>query len=450
MSARYEVVVVGMGPGGLSAATKLSDAGLSFAIIDAGKAVNNRDRYLPEDATRGQGGAGLFSDGKFSFYPSASELWSLNRSQDIRRAYDWTTEVLTAAGLDCPPFPENPNAYQVDAGTQEWIMKSYPCDYIDLETRMKLVNEMVSCIQGCVYTDSHVQEITYNSLDDEFRLRLATDRSKKLTDISAKRVIISTGRFGPLEDSLKKLTTHYVFRRLEIGFRVQQNADKAFFRNMKQLDPKLRIKESDDSIEWRTFCVCRQGEVCLTKTNGLWTCSGRSDCPKTGLSNCGFNTRIFDEEVATTTWEKLLASLRNKDSAFILSAQALLSDDIAVCEQLDDVYGLELRLKMKQGLARLTAAFDDFKEDADAKLIGPTLEGVGWYPRVDGDLRLLDAPAWIAGDACGLFRGIVAAMISGHYAASSVINDLESCTCSRPRLSRARNNILKNPYLILE
>jgi uncharacterized protein len=50
--------------------------------------------------------------------------------------------------------------------------------------------------------------------------------------------------------------------------------------------------------------------------------------------------------------------------------------------------------------------------------------GIGWYPKVDGDLRLLDVPAWVAGDACGLFRGIIAAMISGHYAAASAIEEL--------------------------
>jgi hypothetical protein len=45
---------------------------------------------------------------------------------------------------------------------------------------------------------------------------------------------------------------------------------------------------------------------------------------------------------------------------------------------------------------------------------------------VDGGLRLLDVPAWVAGDACGLFRGIVAAMISGHYASNFVLRELEA------------------------
>lgn len=85
-----------------------------------------------------------------------------------------------------------------------------------------------------------------------------------------------------------------------------------------------------------------------------------------------------------------------------------------VTATLDNVYGIELRLAMTNGLSGLASTFPDLADDKEARLIGPVLEGVGWYPRVNGDLRLLDVPAWVAGDACGMFRGIVASMISGH------------------------------------
>jgi len=116
--------------------------------------------------------------------------------------------------------------------------------------------------------------------------------------------------------------------------------------------------------------------------------------------------------------------MANPKAHFQVSVKGLLAGDAAVLKKLDAIYGLELRLKMSEGLQRLRNAYEDLESDEDATLIGPTLEGIGWYPTVDGNLRLLDALAWVAGDACGLFRGIVAAMISGHYAASSAINEL--------------------------
>ncbi|EJD43313.1 FAD/NAD(P)-binding domain-containing protein [Auricularia subglabra TFB-10046 SS5] len=417
-----------MGPAGLAAAAKLGESGLSFAIVDAGKAVDERDRYSPEDATQGHGGAGLFSDGKFSFFPSASDLWSLPRDTDLRAAYDWTCDVLQAAGLDTPPFPDDPNAYSPAhaPGVEDWVLKAYPSDYLSLDGRLALVRNMVASCRGTVLSERSVLNVTYNASLDEFSVETQHGPSGEVAYLRARRLVLASGRFGPLQDCLRALTAQHAFRRLEVGFRIQQRSARAFFRDMRQLDPKLRIREAGGGVEWRTFCVCRRGETCLTRTGGLWTVSGRSDCPPTGWSNSGFNTRVFDEELATRAWAPLVRALGDADAHFEVSARALLRGDADAVATLDRIYGPELRGKMAEGLRRLAGSFEDLGKDNDAVLIGPTLEGVGWYPRVDGDLRLLDAPAWVAGDACGLFRGIVAAMISGHYAAASVLKSLET------------------------
>jgi uncharacterized FAD-dependent dehydrogenase len=303
MENKYDVLIVGMGPAGLAAANRLRGTGLKFAMVDAGKAVYDRDHYTPDDATRGDGGAGLFSVGKFSFFPSASELWSLPRTSDFRAAYDWTCSVLGSAGLDTPPFPQDPRVYSsADPGTENWILKAYPSDYLSLDTRLKLVEDMVASVAGDIFRESNIKDIRYDPGTDDFIVRLEHERLQKHSYLKSRRIILATGRFGPLAACFENITRHHEFRRLELGFRIQQTSDKAFFRNMRQLDPK----QADGSVEWRTFCVCRQGETCLTQTGGLWTVSGRSDCPPTGRSNSGFNTRILDRELARQAMEPLL------------------------------------------------------------------------------------------------------------------------------------------------
>ncbi|MFJ3660011.1 FAD-dependent oxidoreductase [Streptomyces sp. NPDC090119] len=415
----FDLAVIGAGPAGLAAAQRLAGSSISVALIDGGKPVTERDRYAASDMTRGHGGAGLFSDGKFSFFPSASELWTLPRSSDLRDAYAWTCELLGSYGLDTPPFPSDPTAYTVGAG--EWVLKEYPSDYLPLEARLRLTADMVAATDATVLDEFEVESVAYDRDADHFRLALRDSKGQE-SELVARRLLLASGRFGPL--GLRELTEERSFRRLEVGFRIEQPADRAFFRDMRQLDPKLRFREGDGSVEWRTFCACRDGEAALTETQGLWTVSGRSDCPSTGRSNVGFNTRILDETVARRALAPALAAMGDEESYFVLSMDALVNDEPEQLAAFDRVYGPELREIMLRGLSRLAEAYPDLRNNG-TQLIGPTLEGVGWYPKVDGDLRLLDTPAWVAGDACGLFRGIVAAMISGHYAADSALRELE-------------------------
>jgi uncharacterized FAD-dependent dehydrogenase len=414
----FDLVIIGAGPAGLAAAQRLAGSPYSVALVDGGKPVAERDRHAAVDMTRGHGGAGLFSDGKFSFFPSASELWTLPRSTDLRVAYDWTCDLLGSYGLDTPPFPSDPTAYTVGSG--EWILKEYPSDYLSLEARLRLTADMVAAAEATVLNETEVVKAAYEPSTDVFRLTLCDAKGQE-SQIVARRLLLASGRFGPF--GLRNLTTERSFRRLEVGFRIEQPADKAFFKDMKQLDPKLRFREQDGSVEWRTFCACRDGEAALTETQGLWTVSGRSDCPPTGRSNVGFNTRILDETVAARTMPPVLDAMAKEESYFTVSLNALMDKPETVAAF--DVYGPELSEIMVRGLSRLAAAYPVLRDD-DTRLIGPTLEGVGWYPKVNGDLRLLDTPAWVAGDACGLFRGIVAAMISGHYAAGSALLELEA------------------------
>ncbi|MDI1449755.1 NAD(P)-binding protein [Polyangium sp. 6x1] len=416
----FDLTIVGAGPAGLAAAQRATGTGLRVAIIDAGKPVKKRDRNATDDMTHGHGGAGLFSDGKFSFFPSATELWTLPRASDLRAAYEWVCSILRSSGLDTPPFPQNPAMYTVGSG--EWVLKDYPSDYLSLEDRISLTDDMVSRVDASVLSEMEVAFTQYNPLADSFCLGLRDANGNEST-LRTRRLLVASGRFGPLR--LRELTRQRSFRRLEVGFRIEQPAQYAFFRDMKQLDPKLRFRAQDGGVEWRTFCACRNGEAVLTKTQGLWTVSGRSDCPPTGRSNVGFNTRILNESVAARAMAPALAAMTHEDSYFAVDMRDLIDGEASALRTFDRVYGPELRQIMVRGLSHLASAFPAVV-DGGTRLIGPTLEGVGWYPRVNGDLRLLDAPAWVAGDACGLFRGIVAAMISGHYAAASAVRDLGS------------------------
>lgn len=412
-----DVAIIGAGPAGLAAAARLAGTSHRTVLIDAGRPLAARDRDNPNETTSGHGGAGLFSDGKFSFYPSANSLWSLPRTAQLRDAYTWTGGILRAAGLDVPPFPDRPTAYSPQNGA--WVLKDYPSNYLGLDARLALTDHLVRTAGATHLTDHEVTGARHDPDTALFHLDLEHHGTAR--HLAARRLVLATGRFGPL--TLGALTRSWRFHRLEIGVRIQQPAQKAFFRSMTQLDPKLRFKDPHRGVEWRTFCACREGEAVLSQTQGLWTVSGRADCPPTGMSNSGFNTRITDPALATQVLPALLAALTDPQAQFTLPLLQFLHRDQDVQDRLNAVYGPTLRELLHHGLVLLAERFPALA-DEETVLIGPTLEGIGHYPRVDGDLRLPHTPAWVAGDACGLFRGIVAAMISGHYAASTLATTL--------------------------
>src|SRR3954466_7761595 len=110
MSRPYDAVVVGAGPAGLSAAAEMTSAGARCLVIEQGPVHTARDRDAPEDVLAGVGGAGLFSDGKHSFFPAATELWRLPDRELLARAFEETRALLGRHGVAAPAFSTDERA----------------------------------------------------------------------------------------------------------------------------------------------------------------------------------------------------------------------------------------------------------------------------------------------------------------------------------------------------
>ncbi|MAM58413.1 MAG: hypothetical protein CMN25_13850 [Salinicola sp.] len=420
MMESYDVTIVGAGPAGLAAAQRLSGQGRRVLLIDRGPDISRRDRSDEANLTQGQGGAGLYSDGKFSFFPSATRIWQLPEREALHRAYAWTCELLESYGMQTPPFPDRTDVYTPEEG--RWNLKDYPSRYLPLQAREEMVFGLVNGVDIDILTGTCVTSHRYDANEQRHHLQLEGPDAAPGALVS-RTMIWATGRFGALDmGNIEK-----VFRRLEVGFRIDQPSEQAFFQTFSNLDPKLTLQTAEDGIEWRTFCACRNGTTVLTRTQGLWTVSGHSDGPPTARSNVGFNTRILDESMAREAISALQDAMAERDAYFEIPLSAWLEEDAETMARMRRLYGDAVACAMLQGLRQLVDSFPRIEHEA-TRLIGPTLEGVGWYPGVDGHLRLPGQPTWVVGDACGLFRGIVAAFISGHYAASAVLSTLSEAS----------------------
>jgi hypothetical protein len=283
--------------------------------------------------------------------------------------------------------------------------------------RLQLIADMADEAECGILTVSpaiYVERST-NSSDSFFEIVVRQPGSEILT-LTSRTLILATGRFGPLE----AISGFYpsVFRRLEVGVRIQQPTSRSFFASLPGADPKLKLLSSSDSAEWRTFCACRGGETVVTQTSGYWSVSGRADGPPTGYSNIGFNVRLLDASVAEHILPGLLGRLRGQNAVFRIPLAEFMSRQPSALMTMEGCFGSRLSSLIHRGLAQLMRSYPDAA--TDATLIGPTVEGIGGYPVIGHDLQVPDMPCWVAGDATGIFRGIIAAMVSGYYVGLAV------------------------------
>lgn len=413
----FDVAIIGGGPAGLAAFHKLKQSQtLKVVIIESGRSLDDRDRYL--DSTTGIGGAGLYSDGKFSFFPSSTELWKLPNLKQLQESYDWTRDLLSQSGEISPPaFPQD--LTQLEQPLDVWTLKEYPSLYLSLDARMKLASDLAHSPDPerfQLFNYTRVTSCEYSEESKKFTLELKSDVVK---EISAKSVVYALGRFGPLTLPLSVPSRFY---RVEIGVRIEDDSSSAFFDETDLMDPKYRFVKSsrNNPREWRTFCACRNGEVILGNTLGLQTYSGRADGPPTGKSNIGFNLRLFDPpplSELSAQWDRLKSS----DGTFRTSLYRVLQGDRFALQLVYNAFGHRWGQYLVEGLGLLAEEFPILKKSHTASLIGPTVEGVGWYPEISDELQVEGLPLWVAGDCGGKFRGIVSALISGHFVASRIL-----------------------------
>ncbi|GAA2661816.1 MULTISPECIES: hypothetical protein [Actinosynnema] len=412
---RVDVLVVGAGPAGLAASAALAPWSGEVLLLDRGGPLALRSEDDPGDLVSGQGGAGLYSDGKFSFHPSASRLWEVEPQGALAESYRWFADLL-ADVLPVPGYPEGRVSGPAAPPPVGARRKSYRSRYVPLEQRFELVGELSRAGGREILFDTEVVEVHPRRGGP---VDLVVRRRGSTAVITARAVVLAGGRFGPLSARLDR--RHLRFERVELGLRIEQPAPVFFLLDEPDLDPKYLIPDPVTGAQWRTFCCCRDGRVVPTAFGRWRSLSGRADCPPTGLSNVGFTMRVTDEARGRALLGLLATSVPGRSVPEGLPWERFMADDDGGAELLGGGEGAPWLLSaVRRGLITLSGLFGDTPLSGSV-LHWPAVEGVGYYPRTDSGLRLPGFPLWVAGDASGKFRGITAALVSGHFSGQQAL-----------------------------
>lgn len=389
----YDCLVIGAGPAGLAYASTIRKQN-SVLVVDLGKPVEMRSRDNPEECVLGAGGAGLFSDGKFSFYPSGTKIWE-HEATHLRIAYDMLRTDL-APFEEIPSFPKIDSKNHLKCDLGNWAFKYYPSTYLSLSDRIALIQKLVN---RCLDIRYETEFIKYTLVDKRYKIEIKDIKSGSFETILAKRIVFAGGRFMP-----RFLDCPKQFRRYEFGFRIE--APSHLFPKKDSVDPKYILEFENQGIECRTFCWCENGEVTPTQFKDIQTYSGRADCPPTGRNNFGFNFRVKDTALlADAVFNEVMHTKFYKEKLVDLP-------------KVLDHFPSSLHNVVSFGISQLINLFPTLNSD-EAFVLGPTIEGVGEYPAINTDSCIENQPnAYAIGDCNGTYRGIVASMLSGYHLAS--------------------------------
>lgn len=407
----YDVIIIGAGPSGLMSAYQLTKKGKKVLIIEQGKNLFDRKQNIPTDVANGVGGAGFFSDGKFSFFPSASNLWKLD-STLLKSSYEQFQCFFKQFEVEVPDF-ENKWLNYEEESCKEIVQKHYDSTLVDLPTRFKMIFALYDYVgKANILIENCVKSIKKNS--NYYRVNVENINTKEVEFYNCRAIIIAGGKhsYKFLSESFQNINSTKSFLKKEIGLRIEcQTEDFDFYENQ-QTDVKL-INKIDEFTEVRTFCCCRNGVVIESESYGLCGFNGISNDSNSAKCNVGVNLRVTENSTHNLIDEIDKSILQSKKTQKI-SLNDFLNEN-------NEYFGInidkELRKYIKTHLPNA--------QKANGNVYLPSYEALGEYPLLNQKLQIENEFIWVIGDAAGLFRGLTPALVSASFVVEDICLNLK-------------------------
>lgn len=404
----YDAIIIGGGVSGLAAAYYLTQKKQRVLVLERGKHIYDRCRDDLYDIANGVGGAGLFSDGKVSFYPSASQLWQL-RANGIREAYTYLQGFLHEQYIEIEDF----SSQWLEEQEQEGIRKRYKSQTLNIEQRLKIIFKLCQFVGNAnILVGSDVKSIVKSN--GSYHLTVNQNDNKLL--LHASTIIIAGGKhiYAKLLPFMTGINTDSKKRFVEVGIRIECRNEDFDYYDDEQTDVKL-IDNRDDYLSVRTFCCCRDGVVVESSSYGMISLNGSADDKgRRGFTNIGILLRydgIKNQRASNkvlNALEKIKESQRLSMSAYMEGKEAILGADA------DSI----IRNFLSSHFPKMSLS--------DATIYHPSIEKAGVFPTLSDTLQMKSENIWVAGDATGMFRGILSSFVSGFLVASCVTRILSA------------------------
>ena len=451
---RYDVIIIGAGPGGIFAAYELMKKapGIRVAVFESGNPLEKRK--CPIDGKKvkscigcktcaimsGFGGAGAFSDGKsnitndfggtlYEYIGKDTAIELMRYVDEINVAYGGRgTKMYSTAGTKFKKLCMQNKLKLLDASVRHL---GTDINYVVLEN---LFDELKGKVD--FRFNSHVDDV--ERMDSGYRI-ITKDGAYECG-----RCIISVGRSGSkwMEEICGRLDIPTKSNRVDIGVRVELPAVIFSHLTDELYESKIvyRTEKFEDKV--RTFCMNPYGIVVNENTNGIVTVNGHSyEDPEKQTENTNFALLVekhFSEPFKDSNgYGESIARLSNMLGGGVLVQRFgdLIRGRRSTWERIEEGFvrptlaaepgdlSLVLPKRILDGIIEMVYALDKIAPGTandDTLLYGVEVKFYNMEVKLDEHLETRHKGLYVIGDGSGVTHSLSHASASGVYVAREI------------------------------